>query len=429
MNNINLLLASGTTLLTFLQPLVPSVLGTHAATATPIVEIGNGASAPTSLVNAFFGEEAGTVETEDAIAKQMAFVSSRGAYSASLEVVQRHAVAIKAEARAQNVPEDVAIGVAFLENGGSETAKSSAGALGIYQLMPGTARNLGLTVNKKVDDRKDPQKSIGAGVSYLKSNYERFGDWGLATWAYHAGEGNVAKALKLYAKAHDGINLPGVEDSAALKQYVVSHNITVHKLLSDPAVKVLTDKLQDDSAGYPYKVVATAKLFKQSYTLNWSLKSPAIARLFCYSIFCYSLCRQFVKSWHASHPSASIGESHMFPSVSITVSRDISGDPDIPRTTVYKQLCVFGPDLVKLCATNGKCTGASKAAREFWKIHREKLKRAFNAVEQFNCEVVKNTVRESTYPLTVRLWMGFGQKTLWKGHVHFNYDGSYIVAQ
>lgn len=217
----------------------------------------------TPMADIIFGSEAKTREAQTTITKQKAFVSSRGAYQASLAVIEKHADTIKQVAAEKNVPADVAIGVAFLENGGSETAKSPAGALGIYQLMPGTARNLGLTVNKSVDDRKNPEKSIEAGITYLATNYQRFGDWGLATWAYHAGEGNVAKALKIYAKANDGITLPGISDFGAMRDYVVSRGITVHKLLSDPSVQKFTEKLNDDSSGYPYKVTATATLFRE----------------------------------------------------------------------------------------------------------------------------------------------------------------------
>lgn len=216
----------------------------------------------TTLADQFFGN--GSADTDAIIQKQMDFVSSRGAYQASLAVIKKHEETIRKVAREKGVPEDVAIGVALLENGGSETAVSKAGALGVFQLMPGTARALGLTVNKKLDERKDPVKNINAGIDYLKMNYERFGDWGLATWAYHAGEGNVAKALQLYAKADTGTKLPGVKEAPVLRSYVTSNNITIHKLLSSSAVKTLTKKLSDDSAGYPYKVLATATLFKNS---------------------------------------------------------------------------------------------------------------------------------------------------------------------
>lgn len=213
------------------------------------------------LADEFFGNVPTSV-SKPIVDDQIAFVSSREAYPASLRVIEKHAETIKSIAREKGVPEDVAIGVSLLENGGSETARSSAGAVGVFQLMPGTARSLGLTVNGRADERLNPVKNIEAGITYLAMNYNRFGDWGLSTWAYHAGEGNVAKALKLYAKANHGINLPGIGQSDVLRSYVEKYDVTIHKLLSDPAVKTLTRKLNDDSAGYPYKVIATATLFR-----------------------------------------------------------------------------------------------------------------------------------------------------------------------
>jgi soluble lytic murein transglycosylase-like protein len=216
------------------------------------------------LTDAFFGAEVSERTAVAIVDEKMDFVASRKAFPASLAVIKKHEKTIKNVAREKGVPEDVAIGVSLLENGGSETAVSKAGALGVFQLMPGTARSLGLKVNKKVDERKDPETNITAGISYLKMNYDRFGDWGLATWAYHAGEGNVAKALKIYAKSTHGINLVGIKDPPAMKAYVEKYGITVHKLLSSSAVKTMTKKLSDDSSGYPYKVMATAKLFKEA---------------------------------------------------------------------------------------------------------------------------------------------------------------------
>jgi len=216
-----------------------------------------------AMTEAFFGLEAKLPETKTMIDKKVAFVSSRQAFPASLAVIERHEDVIREKAVKNGVPEDVAIGVGLLENGGSDTAKSPAGALGVYQLMPGTARNLGLTVNSKIDERRIPEKNIEAGMNYLAANYERFGDWGLATWAYHAGEGNVSNAVKIYAKANHNVTLRGVSDAKSMRTYVEKHSITIHKLLSDPVVKKFTSKLNDDSQGYPYKVIATAKLFKE----------------------------------------------------------------------------------------------------------------------------------------------------------------------
>lgn len=260
MNKILKIVTSGTMMAMFQ---IPMMLPSNYALAPKAEIISSSAPVQSNVIDEFFGDASQSIQ-DGILAKQIAFVSSRDAYSASLGVVEKHQAAIKSSALAKNVPQDVAIGVALLENGGSETAKSPAGALGIYQLMPSTAKSLGMTVNKQVDDRRDPLKSIEAGLTYLKSNFERFGDWGLATWAYHAGEGNVAKAVKIYARVNDGIKLAGVSDAASMRNYVITHDINIHKLLSDPSVKRFTDNLNDDSGNYAYKVLATATLFRQA---------------------------------------------------------------------------------------------------------------------------------------------------------------------
>jgi len=216
------------------------------------------------LVASFFGAGTPGYVAESIIEKKAEFVSTREAYPAALKVIQKHEGTIRKKAQKYGVPVDVALGVGLLENGGSETAKSTAGALGIFQLMPGTARNLGLTVNKKVDQRKDPTKNIDAGMRYLSSNYKIFGDWGLATWAYHAGEGNVAKAVQLYFKEKHNVKLAGLKDPAQMKRHIKKNDTTIHNILSSASVKKFTKKLNDDSSGYPYKVLATAKLFEKS---------------------------------------------------------------------------------------------------------------------------------------------------------------------
>lgn len=216
------------------------------------------------LADVFLGSDTSLDEIKHIVDAQKAFVSSRKAYPASLAVISKHEITIRQYAREHGVPEDIALGIGLLENGGSENAVSTAGARGIFQLMPGTARNLGLAVSASLDERSDPAKNINAGMLYLRKNYDRFGDWGLSAWAYHAGEGNVVKAIRAYAKANHDIELPGIENFRAHYQYVEEYNITVHKLLSDEAVQQLTSKLNDDSSGYPYKVVATAKLFQES---------------------------------------------------------------------------------------------------------------------------------------------------------------------
>ena len=75
-------------------------------------------------------------------------------------------------------------------------AVSRVGAAGLWQLMPGTARELGLVVNDVVDERLDPTLGCAAGLDYLTIQYERYGDWALALAAYNSGPGNVNRAIR-----------------------------------------------------------------------------------------------------------------------------------------------------------------------------------------------------------------------------------------
>lgn len=75
-------------------------------------------------------------------------------------------------------------------------AVSPVGAVGLWQFMPGTAKDYGLMINNFVDERKDPHKSTDAALTYLKKAYEKYGDWALALAAYNGGSGRVSRAVK-----------------------------------------------------------------------------------------------------------------------------------------------------------------------------------------------------------------------------------------
>ena len=92
----------------------------------------------------------------------------------------------KAAARRYGVPEDLFLRLVQQESGWRPTAKSHAGAYGLAQLMPATARALGV-------DRTDPYQNLDGGARYLRQQYDRFKTWRLALAAYNAGPNAVAK--------------------------------------------------------------------------------------------------------------------------------------------------------------------------------------------------------------------------------------------
>ena len=82
-----------------------------------------------------------------------------------------------------------------IESALNPQAVSSAGATGLWQMMYGTGKMMGLDGTSYYDERRDPVKSTQAGVKYLKQLYDLYGDWQLALAAYNSGPGYVNKAI------------------------------------------------------------------------------------------------------------------------------------------------------------------------------------------------------------------------------------------
>lgn len=117
--------------------------------------------------------------------------------------------------------------LAVIESDLKSTALSSAGAVGPWQFMPGTAKDLGLIVTATRDDRMDLYKSTHAAAKFLSRLYEQLGDWLLVVAAYNGGPARVEKIIAT-KKSRDfwmiQHQLPA-ESRSHVKKFIATHYI------------------------------------------------------------------------------------------------------------------------------------------------------------------------------------------------------------
>ena len=94
----------------------------------------------------------------------------------------------------ERVPEEL-VWLAEVESGFNSRAESPAGAAGMFQLMPATAKSLGMSLRPE-DERYQPEAEAQATARYLRALYKQFGDWRLAVAAYNCGSGVLQKKME-----------------------------------------------------------------------------------------------------------------------------------------------------------------------------------------------------------------------------------------
>lgn len=134
----------------------------------------------------------------------------------------------------------------MIESSYQPNVHSSANALGLWQLEPNTARELGVSVNRWYDGRKDVASSTHAALAYLSYLHDYFHNWPLALAAYNAGIGTVSKAIA-YNKAH--------------------HRSTDYWSLPLPK----------ETRDYVPKLLAVATIFSNQNTYNVAMQTPTPA--------------------------------------------------------------------------------------------------------------------------------------------------------
>lgn len=122
-------------------------------------------------------------------------------------------------------------------------AHSRVGAAGMWQFMPGTARERGLLVNSLVDERRDPEAATEAALDMLADLRERFDSWFLALAAYNGGPNRVARLLRRHHSGPLGDSaFIGIRDRLPREtRHFIPKFLAVAAIAEDPGSFGITD--------------------------------------------------------------------------------------------------------------------------------------------------------------------------------------------
>lgn len=137
------------------------------------------------------------------------------------------------EVEAQDLPLELAL-LPVIESAYHTTAISQKAAAGLWQFIPSTAEQFGLTQNEWYDARYDVVASTRAALSFLKKLHKKFnGDWFLALAAYNWGQGNVTKAIEKNAAEGKPTDYWSLDLPTETRQYV-PRLIAIAEIIAHP---------------------------------------------------------------------------------------------------------------------------------------------------------------------------------------------------
>ncbi|MEN0048129.1 MAG: transglycosylase SLT domain-containing protein [Bacteroidota bacterium] len=190
------------------------------------------------------------------------------------------------------------------------TAKSHAGAVGLWQFTTATARQYGLRIDGNVDERRDPIRSTEAAVRFLSDLYGKYRDWALVLAAYNCGP----------ARLNQAIRMAGTKDYWTVRQYLPKETQEyVPRFLAITYVMnyYQNHRLIPSYPSHQMQLTRTVKVFKggsfQDIARATGVSTDVIAAL-------------NPSYWRAYIPSSSKGHYLILPETGMESFREVAGN-------------------------------------------------------------------------------------------------------
>jgi membrane-bound lytic murein transglycosylase D len=174
------------------------------------------------------------------------YIKNPGAMKRLLENGRRYAYYVLEELERRGMPSELAL-LPMVESSYNPKALSPARAAGLWQFIPSTGRNYGLSQSWWEDNRRDVVSSTGAALDYLSYLFSLMGDWHLALASYNWGEGAVGRAVaKNQAQGlptgYDDIRMPAETKNYVPRLQAIKNILRNPQLVSQMGLPVLPNR-------------------------------------------------------------------------------------------------------------------------------------------------------------------------------------------
>jgi membrane-bound lytic murein transglycosylase D len=167
---------------------------------------------------------------------------------------------IEEELRAAGLPASLVF-LPIVESWYNPRAVSRAGAAGLWQFMPPTARGMRLQVDRLIDERRDPYRSTPSALEYLSELNQQFDSWFLALAAYNGGPGRLDRILRRSGQGvagHDGLFLEVLDELPRETRDFVPRFLAAARIGLDPAAYGFGGVVPEAPLGFDEVVVPDA---------------------------------------------------------------------------------------------------------------------------------------------------------------------------